>query len=615
MERLRHLLADKVWHLLALLLPLPLLYPLIPAVFQQFSTRIPSGPNDNIAYVWVMHWLGRVLAQGADLFYDPSTYYPVGYPVTAIETTLANSLLFAPVTLLFGPVVAYNTAVIASFALTSYGMFLWVHAFTRRRLLALAAGLVGAFVPYHTAYLAGGQLPQIAMQWIPLTLFALERYVRARRWGWMVLAGGLFGLNALSSWYNLVFLTLAAPAYFALRAGRPLLRRRAFWGHAMLGVVVAVALVLPAALPYLRANQRENRSWHARFIALYSVNPLHFFTPGIRHPVWGASVAQNWPTARPQLRSYFRVVFAGYLTVLGAAVGLVLSRQRRLTRALGAVAAIGVISAMGPLLVGNDGAPVTVPVPQEVTEQLDRAGLLNAVKDWLGPDYTEHLRAESRLVIPLPYALVNWLPIFSSLRAVSRYSILMHLALTGLAALGADALIRRARQRWQAAGARVSALSAAAICVAACVALFEFWMLPVRTTELRRRPVDEWLANQPFGAVIELPLDKSSQRLSVYAQLEHRQPLALGMQGSFPPPVDGERRAVLEQLPDADAVKEMCTWGVRYIVITEYPWISEYTWRDDSALAHWRSVLENTPAVRKVGTIGTSQAYVLDGCS
>jgi hypothetical protein len=147
------------------------------------------------------------------------------------------------------------------------------------------------------------------------------------------------------------------------------------------------------------------------------------------------------------------------------------------------------------------------------------------------------------------------------------------------------------------------------------VALFEFWMLPVRTTELRRRPVDEWLANQPFGAVIELPLDKSSQRLSVYAQLEHRQPLALGMQGSFPPPVDGERRAVLEQLPDADAVKEMCTWGVRYIVITEYPWISEYTWRDDSALAHWRSVLENTPAVRKVGTIGTSQAYVLDGCS
>jgi hypothetical protein len=207
------------------------------------------------------------------------------------------------------------------------------------------------------------------------------------------------------------------------------------------------------------------------------------------------------------------------------------------------------------------------------------------------------------------------LPIFSSLRAVSRYSILMHLALTGLAALGADALIRRARQRWQAAGARVSALSAAAICVAACVALFEFWMLPVRTTELRRRPVDEWLANQPFGAVIELPLDKSSQRLSVYAQLEHRQPLALGMQGSFPPPVDGERRAVLERLPDADAVKEMCTWGVRYIVITEYPWISEYTWRDDSALAHWRSVLENTPAVRKVGTIGTSQAYVLDGCS
>jgi len=63
---------------------------------------------------------------------------------------------------------------------------------------------------------------------------------------------------------------------------------------------------------------------------------------------------------------------------------------------------------------------------------------------------------------------------------VSRYSILMHLALTGLAALGADALIRRARQRWQAAGARVSALSAAAICVAACVALFEFWMLPVQ---------------------------------------------------------------------------------------------------------------------------------------
>jgi hypothetical protein len=116
-----------------------------------------------------------------------------------------------------------------------------------------------------------------------------------------------------------------------------------------------------------------------------------------------------------------------------------------------------------------------------------------------------------------------------------------------------------------------------------------------------------WLAEQPFGAVLELPLDQFSQRLSVYARAEHRQPLVLGLRGSFPPPVDGERRAIIEQLPAPEAVQALCEWGTRYVVLNMRRMTREEQIR-------WAETMEAMPVARLAGEWDLVRGYVLDEC-
>jgi len=189
---------EWVWHVAALAAPVALAGALTHPVVVEITTRAPGWPGDNIAYIWLIHWLKQAVTTGVSLFFDPYFYYPLGYDLSAIESTLANTVPALPVALLAGPVAAYNIALLASFALTSYGMFLWVRALTGNNVVALTCGIASAFFPFRLAHLPG-HLPQMATQWIPLCFYAVERYTRTRQTRWAAGVGVMVGLNALSS--------------------------------------------------------------------------------------------------------------------------------------------------------------------------------------------------------------------------------------------------------------------------------------------------------------------------------------------------------------------------------------------------------------------------------
>ena len=607
--------SDLLWHLSALVIPLVLAGALTYPVMAEPALRVPGWPGDNIAYVWVLHWLKQVVTAGAPLFFDPYAYYPIGYDNSAIESTLANSVPVLPITLAFGPVVAYNVAVLASFVLTSYGTFLWVRTMTPSRTIALACGVASAFFPYRLAHLPG-HLPQMSTQWIPLCFFAVERYLRTRQTRWAVIAGAMLALNGLSSWYTLVFVALALPAYVALRAPRlgRVIRERAVWRDLGVALAVVAVMVALAAWPYLRAQQTASRVRSTTETAHGSINPLEFVTLSVRSPIWGDWAARNVEIARDQ-NVVERVVMPGYIFLAGAIAGVALSRKRRLVRALCGVACVGVFGAMGPVLVDSTGQPIQVPVSASLMQGLERAGVIDAAGNWFEPELAMQMRASQSLIVPLPYALVYRLPVISSMRAVGRYAILMNFAVCGLAALGADALARRmlasraratSRQkdaRWRRARAGIAAF----VFLAGALTLVEYWQKPYATVKLGARPVDGWLAGQPFGSVLELPLDPYTQRLSLYARIEHGQPLALGMRGSFPPPADVERRSMLERLPEPEAVRALCSWGARYVLIS--PRVAT-----TAEIERWSGVMDAVPAARYSGMFDGVRVYVLDGC-
>jgi len=598
---------EWVWHVAALLIPLALACIQTYPVVAEITTRAPGWPGDNIAYIWLIYWLKQSVTTGESFFFDPYFYYPLGYDLTAVESTLANTVLALPVALLAGPVAAYNVVLLASFGLTAYGTFLWIRAITGNRFVALACGIASAFFPYRLAHLPG-HLPQMATQWIPLCFYAVERYMRTRQTRWAAGVGIMVGLNALSSWYTLVFMALALPVYVLLRTPRLLsqmVRTSAVRRDLAIAVVVIAALVAPAAGPYLRAQASDNRARSAAEIVRWAINPLEFVTLSIRHPLWGEWAAAHLPIAEKQ-NIVERVIMPGYLILAAAGVGVLLSRRRRLVRSLCGVACVGIFGAMGPVLVDHTGRPIQIVVPASTMNWLEQAGVLEAAGRWFGPEVTASMRAGQGVIVPLPYALIHRLPVIASIRAVGRFAILMNFAMCGLAALGADALIRQLSARTGELRRRRQWLAAIVLCAGGLV-VFEYWQKPYQAVRLTARAVDRWLAGQPFGAVLELPLNPSTQRLSVYARIEHGQPLTLGLRGSFPPPADAERQAIIQRLPAPEAAQALCAWGTRYVVLNTRRMTEEERIR-------WVEAMEALPMARDLGEMDKVRVYVLDAC-
>lgn len=603
---------DILWHLCALITPFVLAAWLTYPVIAEFNSRLVGTAGDNIAYLWVIHKLAQAVAQGKDFFFEPQHYYPAGYDVTAIESIFASALMALPVTLTSGPVAGYNLVVFSSFVLTSYGTFLWTRTMTQSNLVALLSGLASAFFPYRLTYLHG-QIPQLATQWIPFCLWAVERYTRSEQLKWVVGIGVFAGLCALSSWYTMVFMLIALPLYVLFRRSRrnSLLGRRHQWGHLTFAAIIAGAMTLPVALPYFRAGQsatRQHPLWQVRY---WSINPAQFFAQSAYHPLWGFAV-QSWPTTLMTERPPSRPpAMLGWVMVAAATAGLLFARRRRLVRTLGVLGLAGVIGAAGPVLVYYKGGVVTVPASPSVMQALESAGLLRVVSDWFGPELAARMQNEQSLIVPLPYALIYRLPPFSFIRFSSRYIILAHFALCGLAALGTDAALRAAIGRRKSGPGRVRlyrALAITAVLLVWMAVLVEFWRKPYPTVSLRVRAVDTWLARQPRGVVVELPLTRQAQRFNVYAQLNHHHPLALGIGGSFPPPIHAERLAVLEKLPDPQAARALCAWGTRYVLV-------DLNARPYGAGDRWAAAMSALPIPYETALFESTRVYILTGCS
>lgn len=532
----------------------------------QPATHTIGWPGDNLAYAWLIHRFNRVVFAGEPLWFDRYSYYPVGYDMTIIESTLSNVGLAFPVAAVFGPVAGYNFALLSSFALTALGITLWVGCFVRNAWVAAMIGIAGAFLPYRIAHLPG-HLPLMATQWIPLCFFGVERYLATRRTRWAAFSGLMFALNGLASWHYLVFLGLALPIYVALRARPDMLPgARRLVRDVVFGAAIAILPVMPVAIPYLEAVRAEQRARTLAEILEYSISPAEFFTLSVRHPLWGEWAKTNVTIAEKQHITE-RIVMPGYLVVITALCGIALSRRRRVVLALAAIASLSTLSAMGPLLVDHTRQPVRITLPDPLLRWAQQFAATDAASTVLGEEITSQIRSDSTVVV-LPYALVYQLPGFSSIRSVGRFALLMNLALLALAGLGIEALaLRLARlgRAWQ--SGRFNRLAAALSVAFLSVTLLEYWQKPHFSVDLSPRTVDRWLLERPGGAVLELPFRYLIQKRAFFAHIHHKHPLVLGLGGSFPPPIDAERRQIINSLPDPNAAQALCAWDARFVLV------------------------------------------------
>ncbi|MBV8080447.1 MAG: hypothetical protein JO186_08745 [Actinobacteria bacterium] len=187
--------------------------------------------RDPQLFVWDLAWWPHAILHGENPFVSHAIYAPSGINLAWVTSVPGIAILFAPVTLLFGPDVSFNVAEIAMPALAAWTAYLLCRHLTGR----LWPSLVGGYLFGFSSYMLGAELGHLhltAVFLLPLIALAVVR----RRWR---VVGLLFGLQL---WFAT---EVAASAAIVLGLGLVVARHRVRLRSLAEAVVVAVVVASP----------------------------------------------------------------------------------------------------------------------------------------------------------------------------------------------------------------------------------------------------------------------------------------------------------------------------------------------------------------------------------
>jgi hypothetical protein len=245
----------------------------------KFTTSIYGVPGDNYGGLWLMWWYRNAASLGAKISFSPLIGFPFG---TRIQTFPMEpvSYLVTRFLLLFTPEVpTYNLDIFLSFFLAGITMYFLVRYLTRDRRAAFFAGLAYMIIPYHAfhAMFMGGGISTI--QWMPLFILLLLKYLEKPtvRSAVLLALGGI--LVAGTSIHYGLFMAV-------------------FTGFFLLGRLVHKWL----AIRYRVApdGSRERWAFNRRTFALSLLIILLLvvvITPFAYIPLLGSSSTARWPTS------------------------------------------------------------------------------------------------------------------------------------------------------------------------------------------------------------------------------------------------------------------------------------------------------------------------------
>ena len=484
-------------------------YAVLTAVFfwpvvGHFGARILSDGGDGAAYLWNLWAIPRALLGGDNPFDTKEIFFPVGAH-TAFNTNMPLlSVLSWPLQKLFGLGVAANLMQLGGVVLSGFAAYLLAEHVTGNRPAAFVAGAAFTLAPYRFLHAAHYDLTHL--EFLPFGIVALLLLYEAPTRRRALIFGGVVGLTLLTSITYFLFLLMACAVVAAWRWRETLRTEMAlrFAQAGALAAVVGAPLLFVMAQDLLSFHTLDRiRDWgHADN---YSANLWSWVTPSSVQRVWGdrfIHVNSMWTGGE-------RTAFAGFTILALAIVGAVWAERRR--RGLWiALAATFVLLSFGPFLhVGH------------------RQG-------------GRFIRYGIRYTYPMPYWVLNSVPVLNGIRVPGRFSVVAILALDVLAAVGLAWLMGWLAQRH---GPRLALMAPA---VALLLVLVEFFPQGLVTQQPGiPRPYSAIAADRGRKAVLEIPLQwrtgfgdfgdvQGDHSIFLYYATRHGKPLAGGMAARYP---------------------------------------------------------------------------------
>ncbi len=358
------------------------------------TAGVVGGDLDGYENMWNNWWVKMALLDlHRNPFYTDYLYYPTGISLRYHTLNPFNGLITIPFNLTLGYVPTTNLRFLAALALTTFFCFLLIRDLVGNPWAAFAGAALFTFANGNmVSFFALGQAEKLSMEWLPLYLFFLFRAVHGRPvwepgataparidtrpWLYAGLAVLTLVIMSLTDWQYVMFAVFTTLLYFAflLCTRRSWAdKRRVFLRLAAIGGIYAVLVTPPLLLPMIREALDSPWLSVGYQATARAVDLAELLGPTLANP--------------------------GYLALALAGLGL-WAAWRAGQRALAGFWALAVVlfylMALGPVLtIGG-----------------------------------------TRTGIPLPYALMQALPVFNIGRDPGRYNTIAMLGVAVLAALG-----------------------------------------------------------------------------------------------------------------------------------------------------------------------------------
>ncbi len=273
------------------------------------ATRVvDANPTDQSLFNWYLAHGAWFVTHGGNPFFSTRLNVPDGVNLMANTAVLGLTVPLAPVTLAFGPDIAYAVLVTLCLAGTAATWY-WLLSRTliRNRLAAFVAGALCGFAPGMISH-ANGQPNFLANFVLPLIIYRTVKLTEPGRW----LRNGLI-LGALLVWQVLIneelllFTALASVVFLVvLAAFRPAAVRRfappVARGLAVAGAVALLALAYPLWLQFFGPGHYQGLPFDP---SLYATDPATYFTFASESVAGSGGVAPRFVNSAAEQNGFY----------------------------------------------------------------------------------------------------------------------------------------------------------------------------------------------------------------------------------------------------------------------------------------------------------------------
>ena len=244
-----------------------------------------AAHDDPLFSIWRLAWVAHSLPLDPQHVFDANIFHPHLRTLAYSDAMLFESLLAAPwLWAGVNPILVYNVLLLAAIVSSGMGMFVLVRYLTGDPDAALVSAVIFTLLPYRIEHFMHLELQWTV--WMPLAFWAVHRAIEERSVRFGLLAGLLIWLQMISSVYYGAFLGVIVAALAGLLlASRPQQARGAVVPLAVC-VLVAAALTLPYAVPYI-ANARELGPRDPGEIANFSAHLDSYLLTPQQNWLWG----------------------------------------------------------------------------------------------------------------------------------------------------------------------------------------------------------------------------------------------------------------------------------------------------------------------------------------